>query len=325
MIRGQLSGIQRDQAWQDIDPAMRSSASAIPQDYDPNEPTPEQIAFRARIEREQELDDNFGRGDIAKEVGRITTGAGAARQNEFRLEADRKKGRKDQVDRHVLLAALNNRIAELDYQLGVGAQFAEDLENGELPELDAQGRIADEEREAFIQAYEERTGITVDRTDLGALRAAVDAQNAHLGQEREVAADQLSTMDRESPDYAVDDEAIIVDTQRDQFRQQVSAQADGMTSDNTEESHVSSFRSIEDEIQHFMQEFARTQSIGDDMARLAAEQVLVANLSEGAESFVSMGEDTEHLFEENYFDRLDENVGSEGAAVVEASVTAPVP
>jgi hypothetical protein len=107
MIRGQLSKEQRDAAWRDIDPVERLDASALPQGNDPNEPTTEQLAFRARIQREQELDENFGRGEISQDVGRRATGAGATRQNEVRLSEERKKERQKQTDTQMLLASLD--------------------------------------------------------------------------------------------------------------------------------------------------------------------------------------------------------------------------
>jgi hypothetical protein len=113
MIRGQLSEMQRDKAWEGKDLAERKAMTA----HDLTEPTPEQQALKDRSDREKVLDENFGRGEIAQDVGKIATGAGASRKNEVRINEDRKKERQAQTDRQLLLQMLDNRIAALDHQI----------------------------------------------------------------------------------------------------------------------------------------------------------------------------------------------------------------
>ena len=240
----------------------------------------------------------------AADAGEIASAAGAARR--ITEEADRaEKERKERTDRETLLAMLDDQIAQIDFQLDVGSSFAEDLANGIAPDLDEDGRIADEDREAFIRAYETRTGETVDRTDIEELRSAVDAQNAYLRQTRETAANLRTELDRSNPRAAAIEEGAILEQQVSAFISQHQAQSGGLAEDVSELSHVQEFETLEAEIEHFMQEYARSQAINDDGARLLAEQELVSSLSEEAADFISMGEDTEHLFEEGYFTALE--------------------
>lgn len=242
----------------------------------------------------------------AEHTGETAKAVGALRQNaEDAAKADEKE-RKERTDRAMLLQALDQHIAEIDFQLEVGASFAEDLANGVAPELDDEGRIADEDREAFIRAYEERTGERVDRTDIEALREAVDAQNAYLRQTRETASNLRAEIDRSDPDasYSQGGGAALGE-QVEAFIEQHQLQASGLAAETPELDHVQEFDSLESEIEHFMQELARAQSIEGEDARLIAERELVSGLSEGASDIISMGEDTEHLFEEEYFARLD--------------------
>lgn len=63
--------------------------------------------------------------------------------------------------------------------------------------------------------------------------------------------------------------------------------------------------SPEDEVATFMQDLAEAGTIEDRTARLTREQELVDSLSAKAAEMVSWSEDTEHLFEDGYFDPLD--------------------
>ncbi|WP_421787180.1 hypothetical protein [Hyphobacterium sp.] len=152
MERGQLSNMQRDTAWEGIGLAERAQLSALPDGSDPNNPTPEQLAFQKRLERERELDENFGRGDIAQEVGRVATGAGAARQTELRIEEERRKDRKEQTDRAILLSTLSNMEADLSARYG--EHFADNL----FADLREDGLIEDDEYQRImgIEDVEER-------------------------------------------------------------------------------------------------------------------------------------------------------------------------
>lgn len=213
MIRGQLSEMQRNTAWKDIDPAARASASVLPEGNDPNEPTPEQAAFRARIQRERELDENFGRGEIAQDVGRVASGAGATRQIEQRLADDREKERKAQTDRQLLLQALDQRILELDgiikglneaiaaidRQLEIGQSILDAIEAGEFDPEDPEHRAflveagidpdqSEEEIRASLRArmndLREDRGEYVDRrTDAGRERDGLIERRAQVQQE----------------------------------------------------------------------------------------------------------------------------------------------
>ena len=124
MIRGELSKLQRDAAWEGKDLAERAAASALPEGDDPNNPTPEQLAFRRRVEQQKEQDENLGRGKLSEQVGRRATNTGQARQSAS-TEEDRKKERKEQTDRAILLSTLDQARTFAD-QRGRDADRFED-------------------------------------------------------------------------------------------------------------------------------------------------------------------------------------------------------
>ena len=123
MERGKLSEIQRDEAWRAQDPADRTAMSALA-DLNPDEESPEQIAFRKRLEKIKDDDANFAMSndpDMAAITGRQMTGAGAARAAVAAGEQDQRKKDKEAADRAELLAmleALDQRIAELGEIIG---------------------------------------------------------------------------------------------------------------------------------------------------------------------------------------------------------------
>ena len=130
MERGKLSEIQRDEAWRAQDPADRTAMSALA-NLNPDEESPEQIAFRKRLEKIKDDDANFAMSndpDMAANTGRQMTGAGAARAAVAASEQDQRKKDKEAADRAELLAmleALDQRIAELGEIIGR-------LDNGHL-------------------------------------------------------------------------------------------------------------------------------------------------------------------------------------------------
>lgn len=123
MERGKLSEIQRDEAWRAQDPADRTAMSALA-NLNPDEESPEQIAFRKRLEKIKDDDANFAMSndpDMAANTGRQMTGAGAARAAVAASEQDQRKKDKEAADRAELLAmleALDQRIAELGEIIG---------------------------------------------------------------------------------------------------------------------------------------------------------------------------------------------------------------
>ena len=145
MIRGELSGMQRDAAWEGKSPAEREVESAYPAE-DLNEPTPEQIAFRSRLERERQMDENFGQTGMSERAGRIATNTGSARMTTS-IEEDRRKRERDaerarlmaylaELDRRIgelddFIAGLDEEIAELDRQIEAGQAVLDAIEGGE--------------------------------------------------------------------------------------------------------------------------------------------------------------------------------------------------
>ncbi len=125
--------------------------------------------------RETAFNLSMGGDENALKAGVRATGAGAARGEINRTEQEAEKRRKD-TERAILLAALNAEIAELDFQIGVGEDFLNDLRAGKAPELDDDGSLKNKDREKIIKDYEDRTGNKVDRTDIDALEAAAAAQ-----------------------------------------------------------------------------------------------------------------------------------------------------
>jgi hypothetical protein len=145
MFRGELSRVQRDSAWEGKSLAEREVESAYPAE-DLNEPTPEQIAFRNRLQREREMDENFGQTGVSERVGRIATNSGSARMTTS-IEEDRRKRERDaerarlmaylaELDRRIgelddFIAGLNEEIAELDRQIDAGQAVLDAIEGGE--------------------------------------------------------------------------------------------------------------------------------------------------------------------------------------------------
>ncbi len=59
------------------------------------------------------------------------------------------------------------------------------------------------------------------------------------------------------------------------------------------------------EIEQFMKDFARLQKLEDPIERMRQEKMLIDSASEAARELLSMEEDTEHLFDEDYFKLLE--------------------
>jgi len=127
MLKGQLSEMQRDRAWEGKDLAERTGASVLPDGDDPNEQTPEQIAFRARLERQEKLSSDLGKGgeENSRSAGVGPTGDAAVRDVQAKQLQDSEKRRKEQTETQMLLATLDQARAFAD-QRGRDADRFED-------------------------------------------------------------------------------------------------------------------------------------------------------------------------------------------------------
>lgn len=143
-------------------------------------------AERAVVKREEQQDHDLSVAGNDEAAGRRGTGTTENRTRE-ELAKREEKERQNRTETQMLLNALRAEAAELDFQINVADDFLDDLRNGIAPELTADGRIADGDREKIIRDYEERTGVTVDRTDVDALEVAVEEQKEiMLARQREV-------------------------------------------------------------------------------------------------------------------------------------------
>jgi hypothetical protein len=219
-------------------PPMRSEFALNSDDT-----SPEERALERRLEREKELDENFGRGEIAQDVGRVATGAGATREGMSGSERSKEeRRRREQFSDAALRAA--QRIAEIDRMLaglyeerdgilqdirdtqrriGVLDGALARLQSGEELDQNEDGSLSDREIEAQIRAYEQRTGRQVNRNDPDSLITAIQAQRAHetgemdrhRGRERENRSEidrwearreaEVDTIEREHPDADVEE------------------------------------------------------------------------------------------------------------------------
>lgn len=160
-----------------------------------------------------------------------------------------------------------------------------------------------------------------------AAQAALDAKN--------VQRDQLKTMSRENdqikvkleealenPDVQIDIEATnsriqAIDHAIEESMRQTSDTRDAQLHIEGAQQGVrivesklasdvdTTFANVDEEVEFFMQEFARIQLIPNDLERLSREQELTTGLSEEAIEIVSWEEEAEKLFEDNYFDALE--------------------
>lgn len=182
MIRGELSEMQRDAAWEGISPTERERTTA--------------------------LNLSMGGEENANAAGIIATANGAVRSAFEGREAERERERRRQLSDAALRAA--ERIAEIDRQLAglyeERDRILEDIrdtqrrmdalrdgvrqieENGDL-ERNEDGTLRNRALEAQLRAYERRTGRPVDRNDpetlLLALREQLDHERGAMDQHRE--------------------------------------------------------------------------------------------------------------------------------------------
>lgn len=263
-----------------------------------------------------------------REGSAVILGSGGAARMATEIALRQAKDQESTRETQVLLAILNDRIAHWDTQIEIGTSFADDLANGELPVLTADGKIADDDREQFIKDYEERTGQTVDRGDLGSLTQAVDSQNDYIREQRQADAEQRASIDRSAPTYQVEAEAATEFNQQQGFRQQVGMQSDYNVSDEREIALVEEVLdySVDEEVELFMQSYAEAQGLGPE-DRLTSERTLVQGLSEEALEVIEFSEDTEHLFMDGYFDSLDDTENARGfdGQTIEAAQTLSEP
>jgi len=278
---------------------------------EPNAPSPEEQIAKNRTDSESFQKHQRQVSGAAQNTGEMQSAAGAQAENRQSAQDGKEKESKKNTQLAAYLAMLDNRIAAIDFQIGVGARFADDLANGKMPDLNDDGSIKDDDYEQFIKDYEDRTGTKVDRTDIDALKKAVDDQNKHLADLRKDVARDRENLDRSDPAKTVNKEKEMVTDQRGYFRDQNTGQKTGLANDTVENSEYKknsqSAISVDEEVGQFMRSYAEIQKMDDDLGRLSAEKALMDNTSEEALENIKFSDDTTHLFAEGYFDKLSED------------------
>lgn len=270
MERGKLSEIQRDEAWRAQDPADRAAMSALA-NLDPDEESPEQAAFRKRLEKIKDDDANFAMSndpDMAFLTGRQMTGAGAARAAVAAGEQDQRKKDKEAADRAELLAmleALDQRIAELaeiigrldqdilelDRLIASADDVLERLEAGEFDPENAQDRaqltdlgidpdLPSDEIEDILE--NKRAGWTSTRNAKAGQRSNAQSELEDKTQER----DQLEREIGHDQDNLKSDTSTL-EMQQEKFSNVNATDSDIVTLDDSESQDVAGYFDTLDE------------------------------------------------------------------------------
>jgi prefoldin subunit 5 len=267
----------------------------------------------------------------------------------------------DEIDAiNARLAEIDTRMDEIDGRLGELSEAEAALDDLETmnpgdPRYDATLRRAgltgeQVEREGKDAALrrrrneieQERTGLTGEQAELAdeqdALRERKDDAQRSLNelQSRAAEIDELERTGAISTAEADSRRAEILDQslqERDDYMaatmelwaNQVDQEA-GPTPELTAlvAETIDTRASADEEIGAFMRDLAQAQEIEDPMARLAREKELVDGLSEDAAFDLEVVPEAQALFEEGYFDALDEAPGADGESG-RIPVSAPAP
>ena len=232
----------------------------------------------------------------------------------------------------------NLNIAKETAKIAAANSLMERLESGESPE----SIKADSNYKKMAEAYRKETGKDPDKLDPKEILLwqinhseaeikGLNKDNKIKEQEIEENESKLVTLRELEAEYEsrikelpenqksqAQTEFKNVNSQVDELREQnvkarnerVAIQSHEGVQDRAERESYEARRTeniltIDEEIGTFMKEYAKSQSIDNPMDRLRREKELVAGLSQNAQEQLSFGEDTERLFEENYFDALE--------------------
>ena len=223
------------------------------------------------------------------------------------------------------IAKFETEIEELDQDIekteqelaeAFGPDWKEKIKRGELDmthPLIQQWMMQNQERE---QKQTQKSEHERERDKLETKRAEIEGQLETLHEERKLA--QRDGDDLEAG--KITEEAIQLADERNQIRNQQVGLEKHDDVQNKAELIAHSERdgnsiSTHEEVGAFMKEYAQAQKIENTLERLAREKELVEGLSEEAAEDVSWAETTEHLFEEKYFEPLEQKGG--GTSVTE--------
>jgi len=248
-------------------------------------------------------------------------------------KSEQRKKEKDAANlrRFLILQAQLDRlyedIAAIDRQLDKNNQALESI--NEIYELTAAGTFDPEQNSEHTKLLE-HAGITLDEHKENSQNALanrfdeLNVENDRLTRERQERVNEIRDFERSDPEAAqayyekkglrgqnVEARLEQIDLQQHESVNNVEELTEDRQNRNTA-------MSVDEEVGVFMKEFSKMQLIEDDLVRLAREQELVEQLSNGAMETVSWEENTEKLFEENYFDAMKEghNQTSESEAVI---------
>lgn len=261
--------------------------------------------WRQQSEMEQ---DELGN---ASKTGAMTLGPLAVRNQE---NAGSQKKKREQANRlnqlMVLLDDLNridNQIAANNEELEALGRYRELIEDGELDADNDEHRLLARRLGRDIEDDLEDPDTAVD--DIRQRERELNEENDRLQEQREQTTQELKT------DHGLTDQEIeqkMASNYGSTFQQLDIQEQDGDDGIDISDSDVvdtlddrTSQMSIENEVEAFSFSFASLQSIEDDGERLAAEKALVDGLSEEAQRYALQDDTVSHIFEDSYFDALE--------------------
>ena len=320
-------GDQKPEAWEQetVQPVL---APDVP-DADETEGDPVKAVHereKEQIQRDLDIvrkDNTDGNDDKTLNTGRQNPVVSGGSENP-NARRNRKKQR-DEVSRQLLLLQqqldpLYADIAKIDAKLADNNEALDTI--NDIRALEASGEF-DPENNPEHAAMLEKAGITLEDYKRDA-QAALDERtrqlnedNRRLQQDRQDRVEKIREIEKTSdPDdveaYYETNQHLASNILDRAENRAIQGNNDGIedTSDLEQFKErvvdkFASFDSTEDEVAAFMQDFARTKQIDDPMERLAREKELVDGLSDEAAEIVSFEEETEKLFEPDYFKPLE--------------------
>ncbi len=224
------------------------------------------------------------------------------------------------------IGRMDARIADIDARRGDIADMLKGTEqvinainDGQGVELDEDGNLNNEAAEKALREHEKRTGKKVDRTDPDAVREALviiqaelEREDRNLARKRDRIVESkneirqqtdVASVERVEQETDLEQEAFEAQRRQHQIAQMGLITRTPLTNRSTE--IVLDARDNETAAYEFEKGYAAAAKIQDPIERLEAERALVDALSDENRRFVEFSTEHYHVFEEGYFDKLD--------------------
>ena len=225
------------------------------------------------------------------------------------------------------IGRMDARIADIDARRGDIADMLEGV--GEVidtinddkgVELDDEGNLKNKAAERALREYEKRTGTKVDRTDPDAvleamiiIQAELEREDRDLARKRDRIADakeelweqpDVESVRRVEEETELEQEAFEAVRRQNEVAQTDLVDRTPLTNRPTEA--ILTAKDNETAAYEFEKGYAEAARIADPIERLEAEKALVDALSDENRRFVEFSTEHFHVFEEGYFDPLDQ-------------------